>query len=154
VKTIKQIADELGVSKEAIRKRLPMLPPTTLTRTANGTIQINADGETVLRSSLPTKPPTEPPTIDNLIAVLQRELDAKNKLIDEQQQTINRLTETLQAQADGIAAAQQNTQAAQLLHADTKGLLPTGSGTEAPVSVPDGFIARVMWAWNQPRRSH
>jgi AcrR family transcriptional regulator len=55
MKTIKQIADELGVSKQAVYKRYRRKPHTfldTYAHTENGTLYISEQGETLL--TLPT----------------------------------------------------------------------------------------------------
>jgi len=42
-KTIKELADELGVTKQAVRKHLDKLPPTLSVTKEKGIIQLNAD---------------------------------------------------------------------------------------------------------------
>jgi len=42
-KTIKELADELGVTKQAVRKHLDKLPPTLSVTKEKGTIQLNTD---------------------------------------------------------------------------------------------------------------
>jgi len=138
MKTIRQMADELGVSKQAISKRLSQLPPTIATTNERGVKLINTKGEELLRKSIqPTKtrlattlPPTDnqlPPTISEnteFYAIFKAELDAKNKLIDEQQQTINRLTIALENTTTSV-------QTAQLLHGGTlKNQLTDNGGVE------------------------
>lgn len=109
MKTIKQVAEELGVTKEAIRKHLDKLPPTTVTTGVNRTTFINPKGEAFLKALVSTKAPTEVPTnndwlvlelqhkIEKLelekelrgkglteqIAILERELEIRNRQIDD-----------------------------------------------------------------------
>ena len=124
MKTIKQIADEIGVSKQAVSKRLVQLPPTEVTTNEKGVKLISLYGTEILKNLIspntnqlpPTKPPTTnqlPPTNESeLYKILKTELEAKNKLIDE---LSARLAETTSA----LVAAQQTAQAAQMLHAGT-----------------------------------
>jgi hypothetical protein len=72
-----------------------------------------------------------------MISMLQGELDAKNKLIDEQQQTINKLT-------DSLAAAQQTAQAAQALHAGTMQKQLSGSRADQNGEKPKSFLSRLF----------
>jgi exonuclease VII large subunit len=102
MKTIKQIADELGVSKQAINRYLCQLPPTTVTTNEKGIKQINASGEAILRSLVKPKsttnqtiePPTKDSVTDKVIKLLEKELTAKNKQIDDLN---SRLAETSSA---------------------------------------------------------
>jgi predicted ArsR family transcriptional regulator len=121
MKTIKEIAGELGVSKQAIRRYLDKLPPTSVVTGANRVIMIDPSGEAVLRSLMQTKSVTEPQTLpqtekDKLLLELQhkiellelekelnskshaeqleilnRELDRKNDIIKEQLQQLKEL---------------------------------------------------------------
>jgi predicted transcriptional regulator len=85
MKTIKQIADELGVSKQAVRKHLSKLPTTTVSTSSNRTTLINSSGEAILKTLVVTKVSTEPvtetPINDTLYSVLKAELEEKNKQI-------------------------------------------------------------------------
>jgi len=141
MKTIKQIADALGVSKQAISKRLVLLPPTSVTTNERGVKLIDAGGEAVLMSMIPpTKPPTEPPTISvtemlklqhkieklelekelreknyiEKIEILDRELKRKDDIIHDQLQTLKELQTSITS----------SLQAAQALHAGTMKYLP------------------------------
>ena len=127
MKTIKQIADELGVSKETIRKQVPNLPPNTVTTSANRTTLINSTGEAIIKtlvtSGVPnktTKPtrlsPTETTENNRLYDILQAELDSKNRQID-----------TLLEQ---LAEKDRQLHAAQALHAGTIQQQLTASGGE------------------------
>lgn len=145
MKTIKQIADELGVSKQAVRKKITPEIGNQFAVTNGNTVYISEQGEALIKSTFAksngnqvtgNKSVTNGNQVTTLIDMLQRELDAKNKLIDEQQQTINRLTDTL-------AAAQQTTQAEQLLHADTKRIPLLSDGSAEPI----GRWERLRRAW-------
>ena len=135
MKTILQIAKEIGVSKQAVYKRYKGKLYNELypyIHTKDGTTYILEQGEDILRmdffkngsiSDIYTEVHTEhiqdiPPDIvsdipkdivtDNLIQMLQKELELKNQLIIEQQQTIRELTATIKTQADSISVTHQN----------------------------------------------
>ena len=125
MKTIRQIADEIGVSKQSIQKRIAREPLCTRIQTYistnNGTKYIDEIGETLIKSAFSRK---EEPSVhidgsDNqlvefsiLVSMLQGELEIKNEQIRELN---NRLAESNAA----LVAAQQTAQAAQMLHAGT-----------------------------------
>lgn len=131
LKTIKQIADELGVSKGAIQKRL-VRPPLCDSIAPHITIKQNTkyiddEGEKLIKAAFDIvdanidtgvdksidgddKPIDKPSQVDALISMLQKELEIKNKQIEE----LNlRLAESNSA----LVSAQQMVQAEQTLHA-------------------------------------
>ena len=147
MKTIKQIADELGVSKTAVRRRLTPEVQTKFAETVAGVIYISSDGESVIRQTFQrTEVQTGFPVgsankfavgsgeVSTLVSMLQRELDAKNQLIDRQQSTIDELTAAL-------ITAQQSAQAAQALHAGTMQQHLTDGRSPAPA----GDSRRSWW---------
>ena len=106
MKTIREIADEIGVSKQAVFKKIKREPLSTslrgLTSTVDGVVDGQVDGP-----------------VDGMIAVLQAtigtlqgQLEVKDRQIEQQAQTITRLS-------DALIAAQQTAAAAQALHAGT-----------------------------------
>jgi len=115
--TIKQIADELGVTKQAIQKRIAREPLKThlikhIIIDDTGTKRIDDDGAKLIKDVYTTidKPidisvDKGTDTLNTLISMLQNELEIKNAQI-----------ETLSA---ALVAAQQTAQAAQTLHAGT-----------------------------------
>jgi len=129
VKTIRQVADELGVSKDKIKYQVRKLPSNYLVKKGNITY-LNEDGilnirdlmlgKTMQNSSVNNQ--VNIPSEENEIyKILKSELEAKNKLIDEQQQSINKLTAALERTTASL-------QAAQMLHGGTmhKQLLDDG----------------------------
>ncbi len=113
MKTIKQIADELGVSKQAIFKKMKKEPLSTslqgFTSTVDGKLTVSVDGETIIKSAFEQNKPStvgdnQPSTssrqVDAMIAMLRDELKAKDdqiatltkqlddthRLLDQQQQ--------------------------------------------------------------------
>lgn len=91
-KTIKQMADELGVSKTAVRKKIIELGMMQNLEKNGNQFAINEQQEKVIKMTFSngetetkteTETETETQTIYALVAMLQKELDAKNKQIDE-----------------------------------------------------------------------
>ena len=135
MKTIRQIADEIGVSKQAVFKKIKREPLSTslqgLTATVDGRLMVEVDGEKLIKQAFSeksqteienqtqTKSQTENHEVSDLVCVLQAtidtlqgQLEVKDRQIEQQAQTITRLT-------DALAAAQQTAAAAQALHAGT-----------------------------------
>ena len=135
MKTIKQIADDLGVSKQAVSKQLPRLPPTTVTTNEKGVKLIDTSGEAILKTLIspksPTKPPTTPPTdkefTNKLIAILESELANKNQQLEVKDEQIKELNARL-AEAHAIINSEQ------LLHGGTlqKQLHSSDNETQPP----------------------
>lgn len=102
MKTIRQIAKEIGVSKQAVYKRYKgKLYKTVLpyARLVSDTIYILEQGETIikqdfLQNGAPYGAHTEYAQ-DMLVLMLQNELDIKNKQIEELTTTIKKLVENL-----------------------------------------------------------
>jgi len=137
-KTIKQIADEIGVSKQAIFYKINKEPLSkeleSLTSKENGVLMVSLDGEKLIKKSFIGKTtvkendsltPKENTSFDgllmakNTIKILEKELEEKNKqlqnkdtLIEQQQKNINDLTVALENTTKSLNAAQ-------LLHAGT-----------------------------------
>ena len=135
MKTIRQIADEIGVSKQAVFKKIKREPLSTslqgFTATVDGRLMVSVDGEKLIKQAFSeksqteienqtqTKSQTENHEVSDLVCVLQAtidtlqgQLEVKDRQIEQQAQTITRLT-------DALAAAQQTAAAAQALHAGT-----------------------------------
>lgn len=114
-KTIKEIAEELGVSKTAVRKQIANLELQTSLRKIGNQFVIEKAQETLIKSmfskkQLQTKTANQSETSLQLVSMLQYELEIKNKQIED----LNaRLSEVMSA----LTVAQQTAQAAQALHA-------------------------------------
>lgn len=138
MKTIKELADELGCSKTAIRKYMDEDFRITYTaRAANGVIVITPEGCKLIAESL--RKPLE--TTGNQFAettgnqglqaeveFLREQLRAKDRQIEAQQQQISSLTASLDHTTAALQEAQASVQAAQALHAGTikTQMLPDG----------------------------
>ena len=143
MKTIRQIADEIGVSKTAVNKQIANLGLRSGLRKNGNQFAIDEHQEALIKQAFSeksqteienqsqTKTQTENREVGDLVCVLQAtidtlqgQLEVKDRQIEQQVQTITRLT-------DALAAAQQTAAAAQALHAGTiKQQLSDGSGTE------------------------
>jgi HTH domain. len=119
MKTIKQIADELGVSRQAVHKRMKQEPLSTslqgLTSTVDGKFTVAVDGEMLIRQAFTrhnasTKSSTvdvnQNNQVDTLISMLQRELDAKNTQLAAKDEQIENLTSALEHTTASLHAAQ------------------------------------------------
>jgi hypothetical protein len=121
VKTIKQIADELGVSKTAVRNYLTDEVQTKFAEIVSGTIYINEEGVNLIKSRFNK---SEPKTkfagnsanqfaeVTALVSMLQKELDIKNSQIAELNKSLSDTTEALRLSNESLHAAQ-------VLHAGT-----------------------------------
>lgn len=102
MKTIKQIADELGVSKTAVRKKIENLGLRSSLQKNGNQFAIDeavenrikqAFSENEAETKTETSSRTETETVSALVSMLQKELDSKNeqiaqlqKLLDQEQQ--------------------------------------------------------------------
>ena len=117
MKTIKQIADEIGVSKTAVRKRLTPDIQSRFTETISGTIHISPDGERLIKQAFKNTPQNIPQTTHPEFTV--EHVPALISLLQAQQQTITSLTttnrelaaalhaETMRQIADGVRDGKQ-----------------------------------------------
>ena len=143
MKTIRQIADEIGVSKTAVSKQIENLGLRSGLRKNGNQFAIDEHQEALIKQAFSeksqteienqsqTKTQTENHEVGDLVCVLQAtidtlqgQLEVKDRQIEQQAQTITRLT-------DALAAAQQTAVAAQALHAGTiQQQLVAGAGEE------------------------
>ena len=128
MKTIRQIADEIGVSKTAVNKQIANLGLRSGLRKNGNQFAIDEQQEALIKQAFSEKSQTEienqtqtksQTEVCDLVCVLQAtidtlqgQLEVKDRQIEQQAQTITRLT-------DALAAAQQTAAAAQALHAGT-----------------------------------
>ena len=143
MRTIRQIADEIGVSKTAVNKQIANLGLRSGLRKNGNQFAIDEHQEALIKQAFSeksqteienqsqTKTQTENHEVGDLVCVLQAtidtlqgQLEVKDRQIEQQAQTITRLT-------DALAAAQQTAVAAQALHAGTiQQQLVAGEGEE------------------------
>jgi AcrR family transcriptional regulator len=110
VKTIKQVADALGVSRQAVYRRLSALPSGMLSVDEKGIQRISSDGEAFLKTLLSEHPVRElsagvhkeaDSSPDKVVDALLKQLEVKDKQIEE-------LTAAVKSLSDSINAARQN----------------------------------------------
>lgn len=176
-KTIKELADTLGVSKTAVRKYMTPEFREAHTETKDGNlIVIDEDGCREIAETIKKPPETttnqfpETPENDGLreeIAFLRAQMEAKDRQLEAQARQLEQKDKQLEAkdaQITGLTAALENTtaslKAAQALHAGTiqTQLLPEASETEpetidadrkpAETKKKTGFFAR-LFGWEE-----
>ena len=144
MKTIRQIADEIGVSKTAVSKQIENLGLRSSLRKNGNQFAIDEHQEALIKQTeienqSQTKTQTENREVGDLVCVLQAtidtlqgQLEVKDRQIEQQAQTITRLT-------DALAAAQQTAAAAQALHAGTiqQQLLTGEAGADQQDQAPE-----------------
>lgn len=158
-KTIKQIADELGVSKTAVRKQIANLGlRLSLRKTANQ-FAIDEKQEALIIQAFQRKSQTKPQTkianqsetvsdsVSTLVSMLQKELDAKNRQLEEKDRQleakdrqINELTAAVKTQAESINATHQTELAGKLI----EGQQLIGSEADSAQPKKKGFITRLF----------
>lgn len=134
-KTIKQIADELGVSKTAVRKKIENLQLFDKLQTKGNQFLVSETQEILIKSTF-SKKNTETENrkevsekseslqlVSSLLDSLKKELDVKNHQLEVKDKQINDLNNRLQEVTKALLTSQKTTHAAQTLHAaDTIGL--------------------------------
>lgn len=146
-KTIKQIADELGVDKQRVYRFIRQNHINDAQQ-RNGTKYYDEAAEALIKQgfsakavssethSEPHQNPINNMAYDAVIDVLKMELETKNRQIEQQAQTITQLTEAL-------AAAQQTAAAAQALHAGTIQQQLTAQADAVPEK------KKIRWPWQR-----
>lgn len=133
MKTIKQVADQLGVSKDRVKYRVRSLPGEYLVKSGD-IIYVTDEGVTIISELLEgktnageagTNPDNTWVGVQNLISLLEKELEVKNKQIADLSSQNAMLTNSLVA--------------AQSLHAGTmKHLADEGAKPQS------GFFSRIF----------
>ena len=120
MKTIRQIADEIGVSKTAVSKQIANLGLRSGLRKNGNQFAIDERQETLIKQAFLEKSQTEIENqtqtenheVSDLVCVLQATIDTLQGQLEVKDRQIEKLTEAL-------VAAQQTAAAAQALHAGT-----------------------------------
>lgn len=124
MKTIRQIADEIGVSKTAVNKQIANLGLRSGLRKSGNQFVIDEHQEALIKHTFfeklqteianhsQTETQTENHEVCDLVCVLQTTIDTLQGQLEVKDRQIERLTEAL-------TAAQQTAVAAQALHAGT-----------------------------------
>lgn len=119
-KTIRQIADEIGVSKTAVSKQIANLGLRSGLRKNGNQFAIDEHQEALIKEAFSEKSQTEIENqtqtenheVSDLVCVLQATIDTLQGQLEVKDRQIEKLTEAL-------VAAQQTAAAAQALHAGT-----------------------------------
>lgn len=107
-KTIKQIADELGVSKTSVRKKIDNLGLRSSLQLDGNQFAIDEEQEKLIKSAFSgdksqteskAKTQTESETVFTLVSILQEQLKVKDEQIERLQQSLNQ-AQQLQAIAE------------------------------------------------------
>jgi len=122
MKTIKQIANEVGVSKQAIFYRIRKEPLSNkldgLISKENGVLMISLDGEKLIKKAFdteneeifvdketPNKYKTEN-SFDDILMVLKEQLEVKDNQLEVANATIRELTSTIEVISKSLANSQ------------------------------------------------
>ena len=157
-KTIKQIADEIGVSKQAIFYRIKKPPLSNalqpFTSKLDGVLTVSFDGEMLIKSAFnhneDVKTPSsfdakENQSFDALYTMFQRELDAKNEQLREKDEQLKARDRQLENLTAALEHTTESLHAAQALHAGTiQRQLTDGGGDLAELNPQRGIIARLF----------
>ena len=118
MKTIKQIADEIGVSKTAVRKKIGNLGLQSSLRKNGNQFAIDEEQESLIKSEfLQNETQTKIANqvcekleslqlVSDLVSTLKEQLQEKDKQIQQQQQSIKELTAALENTTNSLKAAQ------------------------------------------------
>lgn len=88
-KTIKEIAESFGVSKQAIRQRINKLPSDCYYVGNNNTIYVNEKGFNLLKEKVSSHTTKADTNLDTSIDALIKQLDIKDKQIAELQRLLD-----------------------------------------------------------------
>lgn len=150
MKTIRQIADEIGVSKQAVFKKIKREPLSTslqgFTATVDGRLMVEADGEKLIKQAFSigkastadnqfpsTKSEEKPAEVDGqsvLYGILKMELQAKNEQIAALQAELSKERQHSREQAEKIAVLADQAQKLQLAQMSSQ--LIEGGGAADP----------------------
>ncbi len=157
MKTIRQIADEIGVSKQAVYKRFKGKLHTVCApyaHTEQGVLYIEEQGENLIKQDFlqdncsngahtyahterSIGAPLEYTENDKIITVLQTTIDTLQGQLAVKDKQIEELNSRLAESSAALVAAQQTAQAAQALHAGTIQQQLVGESTESELCEPE-----------------
>ena len=131
MKTIRQIADEIGVSKTAVNKQIANLGLRSGLRKNGNQFAIDEQQEALIKQAFSeksqteienqtqTKSQTENHEVSDLVCVLQATIDTLQGQLEVKDRQIEELNARLAEVSSALVVAQQTAQAAQALHAGT-----------------------------------
>ena len=157
-KTIKEIADELGVSKTAVSKQIANLGLRSSLRKNGNQFAIDEHQEALIKQAFSeksqteienqtqTKTQTENHEVGDLVCVLQTTVDTLQEQLSVKDQQIRELNARLAECSTALLAAQETARAAQALHAGTI-QQQLSDGEDYAASVPDEQAAPNNRRW-------
>lgn len=155
MKTIKQIADELGVSKQAVRKKITLEIGNQFAVTKGNTVYISEQGESLIKSAFLKSignqvTSNKSVTIDNLVTTLQEDVRAKNQQISDLTAELSKEREHNREISNKLAVLTEN---AQTLHLGTiqQQLLPEASAG-AGIAEESPSKRRGFFGWLDKRK--
>jgi len=148
MKTIKQIADEIGVSKQAVRNQIAKLGLQTSLRKNGNQFAINEKQEALIIQAFLDK--SQSTSANGLQSELVTTLQSSLRFLEQENEFLRRQLEVKDEQLERL---DRRLAEAQILHADTKKLLPTkkdDSDESVEISSPSkGFLARIFGRKNR-----
>lgn len=131
-KTIKQIADEIGVSKTAVRKKIGNLGLSDKLQTNGNRILVNERQEMLIKTAFEKKEPqtanrkpvsgkTESlQLVSDMYFALVEQLKEKDRQMVEKDKQIEYLQSSLKSTTEALVLAQESVKASQLLQVNTE----------------------------------
>jgi len=143
MKTIKQIADEIGVSKQAVRKKIAKVGLQSSLRKNANQFAIDEQQEKLIKWAFSENSQTE--NANQSQTESQTGLQFSLRLLE---QEIEFLRAQLKAKDEQLERLDRRFAEAQILHADTKNLLSVPTEQEENISSL-GLFARIKKAFNK-----
>ena len=153
MKTIRQIAEEIGVTKQAVFYRIKKPPLSNalqpFTSKLDGVLMVSLDGENLIKQAFTHREDVresqsitdnQSKQVDALISMLQIELEAKNEQLAAKDEQIDKLTAALEHTTASLHAAQA-------LHAGTMQKQLTDGGESGAFSDAPPGMSRIARAW-------
>lgn len=102
-KTIKQLAEEISISKTAVRKKITEEVEVKFSETIGNTVYISKEGETIIKASFSKRKEKlvsdkDSETVSELVCMLKNELSSKNKQLEVKDTQITELQNLLNQQ--------------------------------------------------------
>lgn len=157
-KTVKEIAEEIGVSKQAVFKKMKREPLSTslqgLTTTVDGRLMVSVDGEKLIKQAFSRCEPStkkekkegEVDGQDRLYEILERELQAKNEQIAALQAELSKERQHGREQAERIVVLADQAQRLQLAQMQPQQIEGGADLAELKPQQPEPEQPRSWWS--------
>ena len=148
MKTIRQIAEEIGVSKQAVRNQIANLGLQSSLQKNGNQFVINEQQETLIRQFFNKK--TQSENTNTLQSELQTTFQFTLQLLEKE---IEFLRSQLKVKDEQLERMDKRLAEAQILHADTKNMpiLSNPSEPEEPPPPPKSFWSKIFKRKHQPK---